>query len=47
MFILDGAHDTCRRPYLRKVGVGYIFIHRMLQEYFADQHGRILTRPRR
>jgi hypothetical protein len=29
--------DHCARPILlKKVGVGYIFIHRMLLEYFAE-----------
>jgi hypothetical protein len=29
---------AAERIFLRKVGGGYIFIHRMLQDYFADQY---------
>jgi hypothetical protein len=32
---LDYAND---RIFLRKVGGGYMFIHRLLQEYFAARH---------
>jgi hypothetical protein len=29
--------DQCAKPiFLKKVGGGYIFIHRMLLDYFAD-----------
>ena len=36
------AMYTTDRIFLRKVGGGYIFVHRLLQEYFAsleDNHG--------
>jgi hypothetical protein len=31
---------TADRIFLRKVGGGYIFIHRMLLDYFASLHNK-------
>lgn len=32
----DEVHYTTERIFLRKVGGGYIFVHRLLMEYFAS-----------
>jgi hypothetical protein len=36
---------AAERVFLRKVGGGYIFVHRMLLEYFAARHPGIADTP--
>ena len=36
MFPLMMEHLPAERIFLRKVGGGYIFVHRLLQDYFAE-----------
>jgi hypothetical protein len=36
---------AAERVYLRKVGGGYIFVHRLLQEYFCDLWPRDVAAP--
>jgi hypothetical protein len=35
---VDFLNYSAERLFLRRVGGGYIFIHRLLQEYFASQY---------
>jgi hypothetical protein len=35
---VDFLDYAAERLFLRRVGVGYIFIHRLLQEYFATRY---------
>ena len=36
---------AAERIFLRKVGGGYIFVHHLLQEYFAAQYAHSYTEP--